>query len=178
MSNSSFWLRVALGSAVVAVLGFAIYRAVARLKWPMTSWVVFFSSRPNLRDQIQNHRSNTQCFSSWRPPGHSAHLSFSVSDFLSLSYHRRQFEASDHIIPHSAMPSFFCLTLSNQAKQLVCLCSMHWYMKNCDCWYPNRCFKMEEMQETVVSSPLLSPHNHLLSVNGEIGEFLYICSVS
>ncbi|CAK6964161.1 mitochondrial Rho GTPase 2 [Scomber scombrus] len=32
MSNSSFWLRVALGSAVVAVLGFAIYRAVARLK--------------------------------------------------------------------------------------------------------------------------------------------------
>ncbi|KAF3704531.1 WD repeat-containing protein 90 [Channa argus] len=32
MSSSSFWLRVALGSAVVAVLGFAIYRAVARLK--------------------------------------------------------------------------------------------------------------------------------------------------
>uniref|UniRef100_A0A7N6BVY1 Mitochondrial Rho GTPase n=1 Tax=Anabas testudineus TaxID=64144 RepID=A0A7N6BVY1_ANATE len=32
MSNTSFWLRVALGSAVVAVLGFAIYRAVARLK--------------------------------------------------------------------------------------------------------------------------------------------------
>ncbi|KAI3365641.1 hypothetical protein L3Q82_010722 [Scortum barcoo] len=32
MSNTSFWLRVALGSAVVAVLGFAIYRAVGRLK--------------------------------------------------------------------------------------------------------------------------------------------------
>ncbi|KAM6897856.1 mitochondrial Rho GTPase 2 [Xenentodon cancila] len=32
MSSTSFWLRVALGSAVVAVLGFAIYRAVARLK--------------------------------------------------------------------------------------------------------------------------------------------------
>uniref|UniRef100_A0A8C4DVS9 Mitochondrial Rho GTPase n=1 Tax=Dicentrarchus labrax TaxID=13489 RepID=A0A8C4DVS9_DICLA len=32
MSNTSFWLRVALGSAVVTVLGFAIYRAVARLK--------------------------------------------------------------------------------------------------------------------------------------------------
>uniref|UniRef100_A0A3Q1GJJ1 Mitochondrial Rho GTPase n=1 Tax=Acanthochromis polyacanthus TaxID=80966 RepID=A0A3Q1GJJ1_9TELE len=32
MSNTSFWLRVALGSAVVAVLGFAIYRAFARLK--------------------------------------------------------------------------------------------------------------------------------------------------
>ncbi|KAF3853460.1 hypothetical protein F7725_014148 [Dissostichus mawsoni] len=32
MSNTSYWLRVALGSAVVAVLGFAIYRAVARLK--------------------------------------------------------------------------------------------------------------------------------------------------
>uniref|UniRef100_A0A673BXQ2 Mitochondrial Rho GTPase n=1 Tax=Sphaeramia orbicularis TaxID=375764 RepID=A0A673BXQ2_9TELE len=32
MSNTSFWLRVALGSAVVAVLGFAIYRAVARQK--------------------------------------------------------------------------------------------------------------------------------------------------
>ncbi|XP_061563742.1 mitochondrial Rho GTPase 2 [Cololabis saira] len=32
MSNTSFWLRVALGSAVVAVLGFAIYRTVARLK--------------------------------------------------------------------------------------------------------------------------------------------------
>uniref|UniRef100_A0A8D0D3V2 Mitochondrial Rho GTPase 2 n=1 Tax=Sander lucioperca TaxID=283035 RepID=A0A8D0D3V2_SANLU len=32
MSNTSFWLRVALGSAVVAVLGFAIYRSVARLK--------------------------------------------------------------------------------------------------------------------------------------------------
>lgn len=32
MSNTTFWLRVALGSAVVAVLGFAIYRAVARLK--------------------------------------------------------------------------------------------------------------------------------------------------
>uniref|UniRef100_A0AAX7SHG1 Mitochondrial Rho GTPase n=1 Tax=Astatotilapia calliptera TaxID=8154 RepID=A0AAX7SHG1_ASTCA len=30
--NTTFWLRVALGSAVVAVLGFAIYRAVARLK--------------------------------------------------------------------------------------------------------------------------------------------------
>ncbi|KAJ0060144.1 hypothetical protein NL108_003988 [Boleophthalmus pectinirostris] len=28
MSHTSFWLRVALGSAVVAVLGFAIYRAV------------------------------------------------------------------------------------------------------------------------------------------------------
>ncbi|XP_061911897.1 mitochondrial Rho GTPase 2 [Entelurus aequoreus] len=32
MSNTSFWLRVALGSAVVAVLGFAIYRVVVRLK--------------------------------------------------------------------------------------------------------------------------------------------------
>ncbi|MEQ2305870.1 Mitochondrial Rho GTPase 2 [Ameca splendens] len=32
MSSTSFWLRVALGSAVVAVLGFAVYRAVARLK--------------------------------------------------------------------------------------------------------------------------------------------------
>ncbi|TMS21879.1 Mitochondrial Rho GTPase 2 [Larimichthys crocea] len=32
MSNTSFWLRVALGSAVVAVLGFAIYRAVVRVK--------------------------------------------------------------------------------------------------------------------------------------------------
>uniref|UniRef100_A0A3Q0T001 Mitochondrial Rho GTPase n=1 Tax=Amphilophus citrinellus TaxID=61819 RepID=A0A3Q0T001_AMPCI len=32
MNNTTFWLRVALGSAVVAVLGFAIYRAVARLK--------------------------------------------------------------------------------------------------------------------------------------------------
>uniref|UniRef100_A0A8D3C540 Mitochondrial Rho GTPase n=1 Tax=Scophthalmus maximus TaxID=52904 RepID=A0A8D3C540_SCOMX len=32
MSNTSFWLRVAFGSAVVAVLGFAVYRAVARLK--------------------------------------------------------------------------------------------------------------------------------------------------
>uniref|UniRef100_A0A669BAX3 Mitochondrial Rho GTPase n=1 Tax=Oreochromis niloticus TaxID=8128 RepID=A0A669BAX3_ORENI len=32
MTNTTFWLRVALGSAVVAVLGFAIYRAVARLK--------------------------------------------------------------------------------------------------------------------------------------------------
>lgn len=42
MSNTSFWLRVALGSAVVAVLGFAIYRVVARLKWPTSSWVFFF----------------------------------------------------------------------------------------------------------------------------------------
>ncbi|CAJ1080869.1 mitochondrial Rho GTPase 2 [Xyrichtys novacula] len=32
MSSTSFWLRVALGSAVVAVLGFAIYRAVVRMK--------------------------------------------------------------------------------------------------------------------------------------------------
>ncbi|XP_024140810.1 mitochondrial Rho GTPase 2 isoform X2 [Oryzias melastigma] len=32
MSSTSFWLRVALGSAVVAVLGFAVYRAVTRLK--------------------------------------------------------------------------------------------------------------------------------------------------
>uniref|UniRef100_A0A3P9HLT7 Mitochondrial Rho GTPase n=1 Tax=Oryzias latipes TaxID=8090 RepID=A0A3P9HLT7_ORYLA len=32
MSSTSFWLRVALGSAVVVVLGFAVYRAVARLK--------------------------------------------------------------------------------------------------------------------------------------------------
>uniref|UniRef100_A0A671WMI8 Ras homolog family member T2 n=1 Tax=Sparus aurata TaxID=8175 RepID=A0A671WMI8_SPAAU len=32
MTNTSFWLRVALGSAVVAVLGFAIYRAISRLK--------------------------------------------------------------------------------------------------------------------------------------------------
>ncbi|XP_071395611.1 mitochondrial Rho GTPase 2 isoform X3 [Centroberyx affinis] len=32
MSNTSFWLRVALGSAVVAVLGFALYRAFARQK--------------------------------------------------------------------------------------------------------------------------------------------------
>lgn len=32
ISHTSFWLRVALGSAVVAVLGFALYRAVARLK--------------------------------------------------------------------------------------------------------------------------------------------------
>uniref|UniRef100_A0A8C8DMZ8 Mitochondrial Rho GTPase n=1 Tax=Oryzias sinensis TaxID=183150 RepID=A0A8C8DMZ8_9TELE len=32
LSSTSFWLRVALGSAVVAVLGFAVYRAVARLK--------------------------------------------------------------------------------------------------------------------------------------------------
>uniref|UniRef100_A0A3Q3VV31 Mitochondrial Rho GTPase n=1 Tax=Mola mola TaxID=94237 RepID=A0A3Q3VV31_MOLML len=32
MSSTSFWLRVALGSAVVTVLGIAIYRAVARLK--------------------------------------------------------------------------------------------------------------------------------------------------
>lgn len=33
MSSTSFWLRVALGSAVVAVLGFTVYRAVVRLKW-------------------------------------------------------------------------------------------------------------------------------------------------
>uniref|UniRef100_A0A8C2XNK1 Mitochondrial Rho GTPase n=1 Tax=Cyclopterus lumpus TaxID=8103 RepID=A0A8C2XNK1_CYCLU len=32
VSNTSFWLRVALGSAVVAVLGFAVFRVVARLK--------------------------------------------------------------------------------------------------------------------------------------------------
>uniref|UniRef100_A0A8C5EQG0 Mitochondrial Rho GTPase n=1 Tax=Gouania willdenowi TaxID=441366 RepID=A0A8C5EQG0_GOUWI len=32
MSNTSFWLRVTLGSAVCAVVGFAIYRAVVRLK--------------------------------------------------------------------------------------------------------------------------------------------------
>ncbi|XP_043957579.1 mitochondrial Rho GTPase 2 isoform X2 [Gambusia affinis] len=32
LSSASFWLRVALGSAVVAVLGFAVYRAVVRLK--------------------------------------------------------------------------------------------------------------------------------------------------
>ncbi|XP_008312413.1 mitochondrial Rho GTPase 2 isoform X1 [Cynoglossus semilaevis] len=32
MSSTSFWLRVALGSAVVAVLGFTVYRAVVRLK--------------------------------------------------------------------------------------------------------------------------------------------------
>uniref|UniRef100_A0A8C6KYI3 Mitochondrial Rho GTPase 2 n=1 Tax=Nothobranchius furzeri TaxID=105023 RepID=A0A8C6KYI3_NOTFU len=32
MSSTSFWLRVALGSAVVAVLGFAVYRAAVRLK--------------------------------------------------------------------------------------------------------------------------------------------------
>ncbi|XP_040031859.2 mitochondrial Rho GTPase 2 [Gasterosteus aculeatus] len=32
MSSTSFWLRVALGSAVVAVLGFAVFKAVGRLK--------------------------------------------------------------------------------------------------------------------------------------------------
>uniref|UniRef100_A0A8C7RH77 Ras homolog family member T2 n=1 Tax=Oncorhynchus mykiss TaxID=8022 RepID=A0A8C7RH77_ONCMY len=32
MSNTSFWLRVTLGAAVVAVLGFAMYRAFARQK--------------------------------------------------------------------------------------------------------------------------------------------------
>uniref|UniRef100_A0A3P8Y094 Mitochondrial Rho GTPase n=1 Tax=Esox lucius TaxID=8010 RepID=A0A3P8Y094_ESOLU len=32
MSNTSFWLRVTLGAAVVTVLGFAIYRAFARQK--------------------------------------------------------------------------------------------------------------------------------------------------
>lgn len=32
MSSTTFWLRVALGSAVVAVVGFAVYRAVGRLK--------------------------------------------------------------------------------------------------------------------------------------------------
>uniref|UniRef100_H3D5K8 Mitochondrial Rho GTPase n=1 Tax=Tetraodon nigroviridis TaxID=99883 RepID=H3D5K8_TETNG len=32
LSSTSFWLRVALGSAVFTVLGFAIYRAVVRLK--------------------------------------------------------------------------------------------------------------------------------------------------
>lgn len=39
MSSTSMWMRIALGSAVVAVLGFAVYRTVARLKWPTTSWV-------------------------------------------------------------------------------------------------------------------------------------------
>ncbi|TNN03989.1 mitochondrial Rho GTPase 2 [Takifugu flavidus] len=32
LSSASFWLRVALGSAVLTVLGFAVYRAVVRLK--------------------------------------------------------------------------------------------------------------------------------------------------
>lgn len=32
LSSASFWLRVALGSAVVTVLGFAVYRALVRLK--------------------------------------------------------------------------------------------------------------------------------------------------
>lgn len=48
MSSSSFWLRVALGSAVVAVLGFAVYRAAVRLKWPSTSAQTLHSSWPNL----------------------------------------------------------------------------------------------------------------------------------
>lgn len=32
MSDTSFWLRVALGSAVFAVVGFAFYRMAVRLK--------------------------------------------------------------------------------------------------------------------------------------------------
>lgn len=44
LSNASFWLRVALGSAVVTVLGFAVYRAVVRLKWSPMGWTLFHSS--------------------------------------------------------------------------------------------------------------------------------------
>lgn len=40
LSSASFWLRVALGSAVVTVLGFAVYRALVRLKWPPIDWTL------------------------------------------------------------------------------------------------------------------------------------------
>lgn len=56
MSNSSFWLRVALGSAVVAVLGFAIYRAVARLKWSnnqLSFSCFFFFHRHSIHPSIK-----------------------------------------------------------------------------------------------------------------------------
>lgn len=52
MSNTSFWLRVALGSAVVAVLGFAIYRAIARLKWSTSSWAFFPLFHPSLKTKL------------------------------------------------------------------------------------------------------------------------------
>lgn len=72
LSSASFWLRVALGSAVVTVLGFAVYRTVVRLKWPPIDWTLFHPPtpphptppwRPNLWDQTHQmktpHTSNS-----------------------------------------------------------------------------------------------------------------------
>lgn len=62
MSSTSFWLRVALGSAVVTVLGFAIYRVIVRLKWSPTSFycLLIHPWRPNVQDQI--HKTHRKLF--------------------------------------------------------------------------------------------------------------------
>lgn len=68
MSSTSFWLRVALGSAVAAVLGFAVYRAVARLKWSTASRAPFLHHSSFIAEKTKPASA-----SSSRLPGNLSH---------------------------------------------------------------------------------------------------------
>lgn len=117
MSNTTFWLRVALGSAVVAVLGFAIYRAVARLKW-LTSWKGF--PPPAWCSIHQDQTSVTRCRTAtawtrqspchltffflipWRLPGHFPYLCHFHHLILFSTL-----KSVDHITPAASWWSYY-----------------------------------------------------------------------
>ena len=122
MSNTSFWLRVALGSAVVAVLGFAIYRAAVRLKWPRAGWAFMFCfcfskmmrplsimTKPPKPDP-ELLRFETFHFSPRRLPGNLSYLCPPLSDLLNLSY--SQSTGRTWILVVVVFPSMLCPSFS------------------------------------------------------------------
>lgn len=196
MTNTSFWLRVALGSAVVAVLGFAIYRAISRLKWSTTSWCFFSPTLPpihkdqTIQDQIQNQRSlNLVCVILLFTL--KAHRKFFISlpflriwllDFVlpSESVDRNTPRAigsywsyySPHcfaqlFLPYIVQPGWLGISLS----ALSALIHEGQFMSK-------RCFIRgeETWEDSCVSS--IAPINYMLCFDGEIGEFFYTCRFS
>lgn len=115
MSSTSFWLRVALGSAVVAVLGFAVYRAVARLKWSTAKQAPFFhhassiAERPNRQRQFFKAPGKSRStFPTPLTPPPPETSSCSLSHRIA-GFQRKVGTKRSH---GGAVPSFFCLILT------------------------------------------------------------------
>lgn len=109
MSSTSFWLRVALGSAVAAVLGFAVYRAVARLKWWTANQAPLFSSA--LPSSLKWLKADSSSSSSsgllGKPSTHHGHKLHPALWVAWLQQFKEQWEAADHI--DTATSSVLCL---------------------------------------------------------------------
>lgn len=134
MSSTSFWLRVALGSAVVAVVGFAVYRAVGRLKWSTASQAPFFHHSSSVAEKTKTWQHQLFLFEAPGKPStnrrHERHPALWVARLPDLT---EKWDLSDHI-DAAVLSSFLPYSVQTGALSEGTMQETSWSSVTCHCW--------------------------------------------